>query len=143
MSDSVLREKVVIVTGASSGIGRALALQLAEEGAWLALAARNVDQLETVAADCRRYSGRAIVVPTDVAEQAQCQNLVEQTVAEFGRLDILINNAGISMWIIIQATARRKREEVMTLRGKLSLWMKLIAPGAVDRVARRAIEEGK
>ena len=92
MKDSVLRENVMTVTGASSGIGRALALQLAQQGAWLALAARDVDQLETVAEDCRRYSGRAIVVPTDVAEQAQCQNLVEQTVAEYGRLDTLINN---------------------------------------------------
>ncbi len=269
MSGSAFNNNVVIVTGASSGIGRALALQLAQQGAWLALAARNVDQLQAAAADCRRYSGRAIVVPTDVADQAQCQNLVEQTVAEYGRLDTLVNNAGISMWakfdelkdlsmfeqimrvnylgsvyltayalpylkqtrgrivavsslagkngiptrsgyaaskhamagffdslrielaetgvsvtviypgfvrsairerafdadgrplkkspvrevevmtpeecarIIIEAAARRKREEVMTLRGKLGLWLKLIAPGAVDRVARRAIEVGK
>ena len=269
MSDSVLRENVMIITGASSGIGRALALQLAEQRAWLALAARDIDQLKAVAEECRRYGGKALVVPTDVAEQAQCQNLVERTVAEYGRLDTLINNAGISMWtkleelkdltvlerimrvnylgsayltayaipylkqtrgrivavsslagkngvptrsgyaaskhaivgffdslrielaetgisvtmiypgfvtseirerafgadgqplkkspvreaevmtaeecarIMVSAIARRKREEVMTLRGKLGQWAKLIAPGLVDRMAKAAIEQGR
>ena len=263
------KDRVIIVTGASSGIGREVALQLATQGAWLALAARDVDKLNTVAGECRRYTGKAIVVPTDVAEQAQCQNLIEQTVREYGRIDTLINNAGISMWakfdelkdlavfeqvmrvnylgsvyltayalpylkqtrgrivavsslagkngiptrtgyaaskhamvgffdslrielaktgvsvtliypgfvrseirerafgadgqplkvspvheaevmtpeqcarLIIKATAQRKRDEVMTLRGKLGLWLKLIAPGLVDRVAERAIEIGR
>src|SRR5262245_8744466 len=98
MKDSILRENVTIVTGASSGIGRALAIQLAEQGAWLVLAARDVDQLNAAAEECRRYISRVIVVPTDVAEQSQCQNLIAQTIGEFGRLDTLINNAGISMW---------------------------------------------
>jgi short-subunit dehydrogenase len=269
MSGNAFKDNVVILTGASSGIGREAAHQLAEQGAWLALAARDADRLEQVTAECRKRGGRAIAVQTDVAIESECRQLIERTVAEYGCLDTLINNAGISMWtpfdqlqdlsildrvmrvnylgaaylthyalphlkqtrgrlvavsslagkngvptrsgyaaskhamvgffdslrielmgtgvtvtliypgfvtseirerafgadgqplgkspvreaevmsaeecarIMIDAIARRKREEVMTLRGKLGQWLKLIAPGVVDKVARRAIEEGK
>ena len=91
-------ENVVLLTGASCGIGRALALQLAGQGAWLALAARDVPQLEEVASLCRQRGSRALVVPTDVAEPSQCQTLIDRTVTEYRRIDTLINNAGISMW---------------------------------------------
>lgn len=93
-----LRENVVILTGASSGIGRALAIELAGRGSWLSLAARDVARLEEVAGVCRSRGARAIVVPTDVTDEAQCRALVERTVVEYGRIDTLINNAGISMW---------------------------------------------
>jgi len=269
MNKSHFLEKAVIITGASSGIGRELALMLAEQDAWLALAARNTEKLEEVAAQCRQRGGKAVAVPTDVSEQSQCRYLIERTVAEYSRIDVLINNAGISMWarfdeisdlslieqimkvnyfgsvycthyalpflketqgrivgissltgktgvptrsgyaaskhamagffdtlrieladygvsvtmiypgfvatevrqrafamdgkpleispvredeimtvetcarLIVQAAAQRKREVVMTLRGKLGMWLKLIAPGLVDRIARKAIEEGR
>ena len=269
MAEPHLRDNVVIVTGASSGIGRALALRLADQGACLALAARNVEQVEQVADQCRQRKGKALVVPTDVAQQEQCQNLIERTVTEHGRIDTLINNAGISMWVrfeelqtlapleqimrvnyfgsvycthyalphlkktrgrivtisslagktgvptrsgyaaskhavvgffdtlrielapygvsvtliypgfvstemrkrafgadgtplgqspvqetkvmtaeacaqlIIPAIARRKRELVMTFRGKAGQWLKLLKPLLVDRIASRAIEQGK
>jgi short-subunit dehydrogenase len=269
MSATDFKDNVMILTGASSGIGRATALQLAEQGAWLALAARDLERLEEVAAECRRCGGRVMTVRTDVAIEAECRNLIERTAAEYGRIDTLINNAGISMRtpfdqlqdlamlerimqvnyfgavyvthyalpylketrgrlvavsslagkngvptrsgyaaskhalagffntlriellgtgvsvtiiypgfvtseireraygadgqplgkssvresevmsaeecarIMIKAMAQRKREEVMTLRGKLGQWMKLIAPGLVDKMARKAIEEGK
>lgn len=269
MSKHAFKDNVVILTGASSGIGRAAAQQLAEQGAWLALGARDIDRLEQVAAECRQRGGRALAVKTDVAIESECRRLIEQTVAEYGRVDTLINNAGISMWtpfdqlqdlaildrimrvnylgaayltyhalphvkqtrgrlaavsslagksgvptrsgyaaskhalagffdslrielagtgvsvtivypgfvtseirerafgadgkplgqspvresevmsadecarIMLNAIARRKREEVMTWRGKLGQWLKLIAPGVVDKVARQAIEEGK
>lgn len=70
---------------------------LAEQGAWLALAARNAEKLKEVAAQYRQRGDKAMVVPTDVAEQSQCRNLIERTVAEYNRIDVLINNAGISM----------------------------------------------
>jgi short-subunit dehydrogenase len=269
MSTPIFEDNVVIITGASSGIGREVARQLAEQGAWLALAARDVERLQAVAEECRQRRGRALAVKTDVAHEADCQQLIAVAVAEYGRVDTLINNAGISMWtpfeqlqdltlldtimhvnylgavyctfyalpylkqtrgrlvavsslagkngvptrsgyaaskhamvgffdslrielaetgvsvtmiypgfvtseirerafgadgqplgkspvreaevmtpeecarLMIKAIGRRKREEVMTLRGKLGQWMKLIAPDMVDRVARRAIEEGK
>jgi len=93
------KDNVVILTGASTGIGEAMAHELARQGAWLALAARNAAKLETVAAACRTRGGRAIVVPTDVTDQEECRELIERTVAEYGRLDTLINNAGLSMWM--------------------------------------------
>ncbi len=92
-------ENVVVLTGASTGIGEALAHQLAEQGAWLVLAARNVEKLEAVAADCRARGGRAIVVATDVTDEEQCRRMIERAVAEYGRIDTLINNAGLSMWM--------------------------------------------
>ena len=269
MTSQVFKENVAIITGASTGIGRELALQLADQGAWLTLAARDAERLESVAAECRKRGSRALVVPTDVSEQVQCENLINRTVTEYGRIDTLVNNAGITMWarfedlqdlkpleqimrvnyfgsvycthyalpylkrtkgrivgvsslagktgvptrsgysaskhamagffdalrievaeqgisvtmiypgfvtseirgraygpdgkplgkspvresevmsvetcarIIVRAMAKRKREEVMTLRGKLGMWVKLIAPGLVDRVARNAIEVGR
>lgn len=93
------KENVVILTGASTGIGEALARALAEQGAWLALAARNEAKLEAVAAECRKRGGRALVIPTDVTAEDECRELVERTVAEYGRIDTLINNAGLSMWM--------------------------------------------
>jgi short-subunit dehydrogenase len=96
------QDNVVILTGASQGIGREMALQLARQGAWLALAARDAAALDELAELCRREGGRAVAVPTDVAEEAQCARLIARTVAEYGRIDTLINNAGISMWALFE-----------------------------------------
>ncbi len=262
------RDHVVLVTGASSGIGRALALQLADDGARLALAARSAGALDEVAEACRERGAEALAVPTDVADEAQCRRLVARTVETYGRLDVLLNNAGISMWarfedldtldplrrimdvnyfgavycthaalphlkatrgrlvnvasltgktgvptrtgyaaskhamagffdslrielldsgvsvttvypgfvatgvrrhaygpdgqplgaspvreesvmspeecarLTLDAAAKRKREVVMTTRGKIGLWLKLVAPAWVDRLAQRAIRRG-
>jgi short-subunit dehydrogenase len=266
MKEAAFRENVIIITGASSGIGQQLALQLADYGTWLALAARNAEKLEEVSKQCSQRGGRVIVIPTDVADQSQCQNLIERTVAEYGRIDTLINNAGIGLasrfdelqdlavfekiirvnffgsvycthyalpylkktrgrlvgvsslrgkfpsatadgygaskhamagffdslrieiansgvtvtmiypgWvstgissralradgnltgeisvhekdampvdtcarIIVQAVAKRKREVVMTFKGKFGLWLRLIAPGVVDQITRKSTE---
>jgi short-subunit dehydrogenase len=91
------KENVVVITGASSGIGREMALQLAAQGAWLALAARREDKLAEVAEACRARGAKALAVPTDVGDREQCQRLIEQTVKAFGRIDTLVNNAGITM----------------------------------------------
>lgn len=269
MPRSTFRDNVVVITGASAGIGCQVALQLAEEGARLSLAARHEAPLLEVAWACRHRGGQAITVPTDVADQEACRRLIERTTAEYGRMDTLINNAGITMWTrfdeirdlgpierimevnywgsvyctryalphlkktrgrivgissltgktgvptrsgyaaskhamagffdslrielapsgvsvtmiypgfvsteirerafgpdgqpiarspvresavmtseqcarrIVKAAAQRKREVVMTLRGKLGLWLKLISPELVDRIAQRAIEKGR
>ena len=271
MSDAPFRDNVVVLTGASAGIGRELALQLAAQGARLVLAAREPEKLEEAAAACRARGARALAVPTDVGDQEQCRALIEAAMAEHGRIDTLVNNAGIGMWArfdemrdlepfervmrvnylgsvyptfhalphlkasrgrivvvnsltgltgvptrsgyaaskhaqagvfdsirveledsgvtvtqvypgfvateirerafgpdgkplgkgnspvrerevmsaeecarqTLAAAARRRRELVMTLRGKLGAKIKLVAPGLIDRIARKAIEQGK
>lgn len=89
------RDNVVILTGASYGVGRQLAFDLAREGAWLVLASRSPGPLAEVASQCMRLGGRALVVPTDISDLSQCQNLIAAAVDEYGRIDTLINNAGI------------------------------------------------
>jgi short-subunit dehydrogenase len=269
MDNAIFMNKVIVLTGASSGIGRELAYQLAEQGAWLSLAARNIERLEATKTGCEKRAGKAVTVPTDVSIPEQCANLVRRTVDEFGHIDVLVNNAGITMWsnfeditdlsileqimrvnylgsvycthfalpllklsqgqivaissltgktgvptrsgyaaskhamagffdslrieiapygvsvtmiypgfvasevrtrafgpdgkplhtspvregqvmtvercaqLIIWAMSKRKREMVMTLRGKVGQWLKLIAPGLVDRIASRAIKTGR
>jgi len=88
-----MQNQVIIITGASSGIGAALARGLAAKGAKLALAARRTEALQAVAADCPA----ALVIPTDITDPHACTHLIEKTVAHFGRLDALVNNAGVSM----------------------------------------------
>ncbi len=269
MSQPAFQGAVVVITGASSGIGRELAILLAEQDAKLVLAARNLVHLQETAALCHANSAQILVVQTDVSDPEQCRALIEQAAARYGRIDMLINNAGATMWaqfeevqdlsifdqvmrtnylgsvycayfalpylkqsrgrivaisslagktgvparsgyaaskhavegffntlrielegsgvsitlvspdfvatgwqargfgpdgkplgrtplqmdkvmpadvcarIILQAAARRKREQMMTARGKLGQWLKLVAPRLVDRMARKAIEEGK
>ncbi len=262
-------QKVIIITGASRGIGRELAHQLASQGAWLCLAARDEARLNEVKKECESLGGKALVVPTDVRRQDLCENLVRRCVEAYGRIDALVNNAGVTMWarfdevkdldpfeqimqtnyfgsmyctyyalpylkqsrglivgissltgrngvltrsayaaskhamagffdtlrielagsgvdvtmiypgfvasevrsraygpdgqplgkspvregevmpvdtcarIILRAMSRRQREEVMTLRGKVGLWLKLVAPGLVDQIAAKAIQSGR
>jgi clavulanate-9-aldehyde reductase len=92
-----LREQVVAVTGASSGIGEATALACARAGASVALAARRVDRIEALADRITADGGRAIAVPTDVGEEGQARAFVERAHAELGRLDVLVNNAGVML----------------------------------------------
>ncbi len=89
--------RVAVVTGAGLGIGRGIAVGLAEAGADVALAARTEADLEEVAGLVRARGRRALVVPTDVLDAGACQHLVDATVDHFGRLDVLVNNAGGAM----------------------------------------------
>jgi 2-deoxy-D-gluconate 3-dehydrogenase len=86
--------KVAIVTGAGRGLGRAMSIALAEAGADIVAAARTEGQLEQTAQQVRATGRRCLVVPTDVTDSAQVNAMVEQAIAEFGRVDILVNNAG-------------------------------------------------
>ncbi len=88
---------VALVTGASSGIGEATALALASQGAAVSLVARRVDRLASLADRIREAGGKTLVVAADVTEEAQAREAVARTVAELGRLDTLINNAGVML----------------------------------------------
>jgi NADP-dependent 3-hydroxy acid dehydrogenase YdfG len=90
-----MKGKVVIITGASSGIGKALAKEFFSRGALLSLGARRLDQLEALKMELN--NSEILCTQTDVAMENDCKNLIDRTVKKFGRIDILINNAGISM----------------------------------------------
>lgn len=96
-STLVLNEKVVVITGASSGIGRALAFAFARRAAKLVLVARNVDRLEAVQREIAPYTSDILVIPADISDEEQLQNVVDLTLNTFGRFDVLVNNAGIAV----------------------------------------------
>ena len=95
------KDKVIIVTGASSGIGLASATRFASLGAKIVLAARSIDKLEKIAEEINKKfnksTDKVLCVKTDVTKEEDCKNLVEQTIKHFGKIDVLVNNAGISM----------------------------------------------
>jgi short-subunit dehydrogenase len=105
-------DDVAIVTGASSGIGAATARELARRGTTLILAARRVDKLEAQAQAIREAGGEAIAVPTDVSDANQVTQLAERAMATFGRIDVLVNNAGAG-WS--RPLASSPRDEVIGL----------------------------
>jgi NADP-dependent 3-hydroxy acid dehydrogenase YdfG len=94
---TALTGTVALITGASSGIGAATALALAREGAKVAIAARRRDRLEALSGRISQDGGTALVVETDVTDGAQARAALQRTVAEWGRLDVLINNAGVML----------------------------------------------
>ena len=95
----------IILTGASEGIGRALALALAAQKARIVLAARDASRLETLVRECKAAGGEAHAVPTDVANAHDCEWLIAESVRALGGVDVLINNAGITMWSRFDALA--------------------------------------
>lgn len=96
MKSDAFDGQVVIVTEASAGIGKSLAFLLASQCAKVVIAARRAERLEKIAETCRIFCGEVMVLPTDVSDEAQCKDLIEKTIARYGKLDMLINNAGMA-----------------------------------------------
>jgi short-subunit dehydrogenase len=92
-----MKDKVVIITGATSGIGRSLAFVYGMKGSKLVIAARNPRQLEEVSAELKNLGIETLAVQADVSREDDCRHLIDETMKAFGRIDILVNNAGISM----------------------------------------------
>src|SRR5690606_11221280 len=115
--------KTVVLTGASDGIGAEIARRLATEGARLVLAARNEEKLNEVAFRCRKAGADILIVPTDVADRDQCQRLVLQALERFGGIDVLVNNAGISMHAMLdEITELTTFEQVMAVNCFGAMW---------------------
>jgi len=114
-----LEEKVAIVTGSSSGIGKAIALRFGEEGAKVVLAARRLPLCQALAARIQENGGEATAIQTDISSEQQVNALIQQTVTKYGRLDVLVNNAGIFGGGRVAETDPKTFEEVMAtnLRG--------------------------
>ncbi|HVE25259.1 MAG TPA: 3-oxoacyl-ACP reductase family protein [Sporichthya sp.] len=123
--------KVAIVTGASAGLGVSIAQALAEAGADVGLGARRVEGLKETQRLVEAAGRRAHCVATDIASPEQCRRLVEETVAEFGRLDILVNNAGIGRAIAASKETPESFDEVLRVNVRGSFLMAQAAAGAM------------
>ena len=117
----MLNNKTAIITGASSGIGAALAELLANEGATVVLAARRVDKLYDLAQKIKSAGGKAVVHPCDVTVKAEAQNLIHQTVLDLNRVDILVNNAGRGHFASVEDTTDEMIQSMFKLN-VYSLW---------------------
>ena len=113
-----LKGKNIIITGASSGIGEALAIACAKIGANIAIAARSHDKLEALKSSLSSYAVKIITIPTDVTSESQCKNLIVTAKRELGSIDVLINNAGISMRAPFDEVETKVLREIMDV----NLW---------------------
>lgn len=108
-----VKDKIALVTGSSSGIGKAIALRFAQEGATVVVAARRLDKCEETVAQIEAAGGKASAIQTDVTEESQVERLLAETVRRYRRLDILVNNAGVFGGRSIAATTTDEFDEVM------------------------------
>ena len=108
-----MKDKVVIITGASSGIGLASAKAFAREGARLVLAARSIDKLHAIANEIDASGEKCLAVKTDVTREEECKALIQRTIDKYGKLDILVNNAGISMRALLVDVETHVLKKVM------------------------------
>jgi NAD(P)-dependent dehydrogenase (short-subunit alcohol dehydrogenase family) len=115
--------KIAVVTGASSGLGVAFADALAEAGADVCLAARRVDRLEETKAQVEEHGGRALVVETDVRDRESCAAAVRQTVEAFGRVDVLVNNAGVASAVPASRETEAQFQSVLSVNLNGCYWM--------------------
>ncbi len=126
--------KSIVLTGASEGIGRALALSLARDRATLVLAARNAQRLESLAAECRALGATVHTVPADLTDRAACEALIATTLECCGALDVLVNNAGGTMWSRFDALSDLAIfEDLMRLNYYSNVWLTAAALPALKR----------
>ncbi|MFC9841573.1 SDR family NAD(P)-dependent oxidoreductase [Rhodococcus sp. NPDC127530] len=130
-----LTDRVVVVTGASSGLGVAFAQAAAEAGADVVLAARRTDRLEKTAELVRAAGRRALCVATDIADPAQAQNMIDAAMEKFGRVDVLVNNAGVGTAVPATRETPEQFRQVVDINLNGSYWAaqaagKVMKPGS-------------
>ena len=144
-----LDDKVAIVTGAGRGIGRAIALRLAREGAQVACADLDEANAKKVASEIEAAGGKALAIRVDVTEKAATEHMVSETVSRFGRLDILVNNAGIGAVAPLLDTDEKTWDTLMNVNAKGVLLCsqaaarRMIAQGDGGRIINNASGAGK
>jgi len=135
---SKLQDRVVVITGASSGIGRHAAILFAQRGAKLVLAARRAEALRDAAQEASADPTRVLTVPTDVTDEAQVQALVQAALAQFGRIDVWVNNAGVTLFAPLeQAPFAEHRRVIETNLFGAMLCARALIP--VLRAQRRGV----
>ncbi len=140
MSRGPFTDAVVCITGASSGIGAELARQCATQRARLVLASRDIARLGQVAEQCEALGAQALIVRTDVGVEVDCAELIEQTVAHYGHLDVLINNAGLgASGLLRDITDRTIFERVMRVNFLGSAWCTSYALPHLERTRGRIV----
>jgi len=125
----------VLITGASSGIGRALAVQLAQAGARLALAARSKEKLDALAGDLSAHGAEVVAIPADVTVEADRARLMAEVQTHFGGLDVLVNNAGIASWAHFADSTEEILRQIMEVN--------FFAPTELIRLAIPMLTEGQ
>lgn len=111
MNAMQLKNKTALITGASRGIGKAIAERFAEEGAVVMLAARHIDKLKEVEEEIKSKSGRAESFEMDITDRKQVKSTIERIIKSYGRIDILANNAGIAVWNSIEDVSYKEFDE--------------------------------
>ncbi|XP_013389771.1 uncharacterized protein LOC106158378 [Lingula anatina] len=125
-----LRDKVVLITGASGGIGAAVAVQFAKQGCRLALSGRNVDKLEETATKCREIglsSEMVFLVPGDISQEETASDILEKTIEKFNQLDILVNNAGVFLMDTIENLDMANFDRVMNINFRAAVYLTHLA----------------
>jgi len=140
---ATLANRVALVTGASSGIGAAMAAMLAAEGARVALAARRAADLDRVAADIRDAGGVALPVVTDLTDDESLASLVTSAQDELGPVDVLVNNAGFAVWKPLEATTMAEWDRTFAVNVRAAAYLSAaVLPGMQARRFGRVINIG-
>ena len=137
-TEQVLKDTVALVTGASSGIGEASARDLAAHGAAVAVAARRGDRLEQLASEIEEAGGKSLVIETDVTDRSQAQAAVQRTVDELGRLDTVVNNAGVMLLGPVEGAPVDEWDRMVDLNIKGLLY---VADAALPHLLKAAEDE--
>ena len=123
MNRSPLAEKVAIITGAGRGIGRAIAISLSNQGAKVSLAARTTAELEETASFILTSGGQASSHPTDVSVEDSVSQLVKDTIEDWGRLDVVVNNAGIGFFQPLEQTTTDAWNQILEVNSRGAFWL--------------------
>lgn len=129
-----LTDKITLVTGASRGIGRAIALRFAQEGADLIITARSQQELNTLRTEIEAMGRRCLSVPADLRQPAAINSLVEQALETFGQIDILINNAGVGDWKPVTEFTLAEFDQIFDVNMRAVFWLtQAVLPQMVNR----------